>query len=167
MLSCICAACSLVARLQLHFPAHKQLDGILTLVIARPGGGEFNSKRVLTCATPCAQATIQGALGSLPLLLIQSSSTLKGKPNYQEYTEWGNDILHATAFAIIIAAPIGLLCIALLGPLWLSKASLALPFLHCWKCGRASTGVCLTWLVCRLAHEWARQGACGRCYSFT
>lgn len=65
------------------------------------------------------QATIQGALGSAPLLLIQTR--LKGRPDYAQYEVWGNQILHATAFSIILSAPIGLLVIALLGPLWLKE----------------------------------------------
>ena len=65
------------------------------------------------------QATIQGALGSAPLMLIQTR--LKGRPDYAQYEVWGNQILHATAFSIILSAPIGLLVIALLGPLWLKE----------------------------------------------
>ena len=65
------------------------------------------------------QATIQGALGSLPLLLITSRETHQA--DYEQQVAHGNIILHSTAFAIIIAAPIGLLVIALLGPIWLSK----------------------------------------------
>ena len=67
---------------------------------------------------------MQGALGSLPLLLIQSRETKAA--DYNEQVEHGNIILHSTAFSIIIAAPIGLLVIALLGPVWLSKVSLPL-----------------------------------------
>lgn len=66
------------------------------------------------------QATIQGALGSAPLMLIQTR--LSNHPNYDQYEEWGNVILHATAFSIILSAPVGLLVIALLGPSWLKKA---------------------------------------------
>ena len=67
------------------------------------------------------QATIQGALGSAPLALIQTR--LKNKPDYAEYENWGNVILHATAFSIILSAPVGLLVIALLGPVWLKQVS--------------------------------------------
>lgn len=73
------------------------------------------------------QATIQGALGSTPLMLIQAR--MRNKANYTEYEQWGNEILHATAFSIIISAPIGLLVIALLGPIWLKKVSSVLPIL--------------------------------------
>lgn len=65
------------------------------------------------------QATIQGALGSTPLMLIQAR--MRNKTDFVQYEQWGNDILHATAFSIIISAPIGLLVIALLGPVWLKK----------------------------------------------
>ena len=68
------------------------------------------------------QATIQGALGSAPLMLIQSR--LKNKPDYAQYEDWGNVILHATAFSIILSAPVGLLVIALLGPVWLKQVLL-------------------------------------------
>ena len=77
-----------------------------------------------THISPYVQATVQGALGSLPLLLIQSRETRAA--DYDEQVEHGNVILHSTAFAIIIAAPIGLLVIALLGPVWLSKVQLPL-----------------------------------------
>ena len=66
------------------------------------------------------QATIQGALGSAPLMLIQTR--LRSKPDYEQYEEWGNVILHATAFSIILSAPVGLLVIALLGPISLKQA---------------------------------------------
>lgn len=66
------------------------------------------------------QATIQGALGSAPLMLIQTR--LKSKPDYDQYEQWGNMILHATAFSIILSAPVGLLVIALLGPISLKQA---------------------------------------------
>ena len=65
------------------------------------------------------QATIQGALGSAPLMLIQSR--LQGHANYAQYEVFGNEILHATAFSILISAPVGLLVIALLGPVWLKQ----------------------------------------------
>ncbi|KAL3134630.1 hypothetical protein ABBQ32_007644 [Trebouxia sp. C0010 RCD-2024] len=67
------------------------------------------------------KATIQGALGSAPLMLIQTR--LRSKPDYEQYEEWGNMILHATAFSIILSAPVGLLVIALLGPVWLKQGS--------------------------------------------
>lgn len=70
------------------------------------------------------QATIQGALGSAPLMLIQTR--LKSKPDYDQYEQWGNMILHATAFSIILSAPVGLLVIALLGPISLKQACHAL-----------------------------------------
>ena len=47
----------------------------------------------------------------------------KHKPDYLQLEVYGNNILHATAFAIIISAPIGLLVIALLGPLMLEKVN--------------------------------------------
>ena len=67
------------------------------------------------------QATVQGALGSAPLMLIQTR--LRSQPDYDQYEEWGNVILHATAFSIILSAPVGLLVIALLGPISLKQAS--------------------------------------------
>ena len=73
----------------------------------------------MTAWTAFLQATIQGALGSAPLMLIQSR--LRGTAKYAQYEVWGNDILHATAFSIIISAPVGLLVIALLGPVWLKQ----------------------------------------------
>ena len=49
------------------------------------------------------------------------NSDPRPKAGVAEQVEHGNIILHSTAFAIIIAAPIGLLVIALLGPVWLTK----------------------------------------------
>ena len=68
------------------------------------------------------QATIQGALGSVPLLLIQSRLTHKA--DYAQYEKWGNEILHATAFSILITAPVGLLVIGLLGKTCLKQVSI-------------------------------------------
>ena len=67
------------------------------------------------------QATVQGALGSVPLLLIQSRLTRKA--DYAQYEKWGNEILHATAFSILITAPVGLLVIGLLGKTCLKQVS--------------------------------------------
>ncbi|DBB10964.1 TPA: hypothetical protein ACH3X3_007414 [Trebouxia sp. C0006] len=87
------------------------------LVLFR-GGFTWREQVFMACSwTP--KATIQGALGSAPLMLIQTR--LKGRPDYAQYEVWGNQILHATAFSIILSAPIGLLVIALLGPLWLKE----------------------------------------------
>ena len=70
----------------------------------------------------CMQATVQGALGSVPLLLIQSRLTKKA--DYTQYEKWGNEILHATAFSILITAPVGLLVIGLLGKTCLKQVSI-------------------------------------------
>ena len=80
---------------------------------------------ITTVWTDLLQATIQGALGSAPLMLIQSR--LRGTAKYAQYEVWGNDILHATAFSIIISAPVGLLVIALLGPVWLKQEVCTFP----------------------------------------
>eukprot|EP00891_Asterochloris_glomerata_P004958 jgi/Astpho2/4958/e_gw1.00070.58.1_t len=77
-------------------------------------GAGFNKKEQLFMASSWVpKATIQGALGSVPLLLIQSR--LSGKADYAQYETWGSEILHATAFSILITAPVGLLVIGLLG----------------------------------------------------
>lgn len=81
-----------------------------------------------SCET-AVQATIQGALGATPLMLIQSN--LKQRPNFEQYEVWGEDILHATALSIIFTAPIGLLVVALLGPHWLHRVILLQPFVCC------------------------------------
>ncbi|KAK9826675.1 hypothetical protein WJX74_009403 [Apatococcus lobatus] len=70
------------------------------------------------------KATIQGALGATPLMLINSN--LKQRSDFAKYQVWGEDILHATALSIIFTAPIGLLVVALLGPHWLRQGSPAL-----------------------------------------
>ncbi|KAK9814951.1 hypothetical protein WJX73_002939 [Symbiochloris irregularis] len=91
------------------------------LLVLSWGGLYTYKERLFMALAWIPKATIQGALGSLPLLLITSSPEIKARPNYAAYESWGNDILHSTAFSIIIAAPVGLLCIALLGPVLLSK----------------------------------------------
>jgi len=60
------------------------------------------------------------------------------RPDYAQYEVWGNQILHATAFSIILSAPIGLLVIALLGPVWLKEVRPSQRF-YCPSC-----------------HEWAQ-----------
>ncbi|KAK9818378.1 hypothetical protein WJX72_011662 [[Myrmecia] bisecta] len=74
------------------------------------------------------KATIQGALGTAPLLLIQSNK--QGDADYAQYQAWGEDILNVCVFAIILLAPIGLLVIALLGPRWLPQGAPKKPQRH-------------------------------------
>ena len=78
------------------------------------------------CGAQCAMSYSHTA----PLLQARD----KHDRNYAQLETYGNNILHATAFSIIIAAPIGLLVIALVGPLWLTKVSSTAPSEHSQSC---------------------------------
>ncbi len=55
------------------------------------------------------QATIQGALGGLPLDLVNQN--MAGSPDLHKYQGWARDILNTGVLAIVICAPLGLLII--------------------------------------------------------
>ena len=59
------------------------------------------------------QATIQGALGGLPLDLVNAH--MSGSANYQQYKDWASDILNTGVLSIVICAPLGLLIIGARG----------------------------------------------------
>ena len=54
----------------------------------------------------------------MPLEIINKE--LKDDPDYEDYQQWGNNILTTAVFSILITAPIGLLVISNLGDKWLS-----------------------------------------------
>ena len=60
-------------------------------------------------ANPVRQATIQGALGGLPLDLVNAH--MAGAENFSQYQGWASDILNTGVLAIVICAPLGLLII--------------------------------------------------------
>ena len=59
------------------------------------------------------QATIQGALGGLPLDLVNAH--MAGTENFDKYHGWASDILNTGVLSIVICAPLGLLIIGARG----------------------------------------------------
>lgn len=72
------------------------------------------------------KATVQAALGSVPLEMVLASMS-KDDPKYDQYVEWGNTILVIAVTAILITAPIGLIVINKLGPVWLTRQDDSIP----------------------------------------
>lgn len=62
-----------------------------------------------SCLSAVGQATIQGALGGLPLDLVNAH--MAGHPDFVAYQNWAKDILNTGVLAIVICAPLGLLII--------------------------------------------------------
>ena len=65
------------------------------------------------------KATVQAALGSVPLDIVMTYMS-EDDDNYDEYKQWGEQILVTAVVAILVTAPIGLICINTLGEKWLS-----------------------------------------------
>ena len=68
-----------------------------------------NAYFLTVCAWGVRQATIQGALGGLPLDLVNAH--MAGRPEFAKYRGWASDILNTGVLAIVICAPLGLLII--------------------------------------------------------
>lgn len=82
--------------------------------------GALNFKEKLFIALSwMPKATVQAALASDPLETILSYKTKEA--NFEEWEQWGNDILTTSVFSIILTAPLGMLIINFLGPRWLTK----------------------------------------------
>jgi hypothetical protein len=84
------------------------------------GAGLNMKERVFIGMSWIPKATVQAALGSIPLALIEENIS-KEDADYEEYQKWGKDILVTAVFAILITAPIGVICIDYFGPRWLEK----------------------------------------------
>lgn len=76
-------------------------------------------ERVFVALAWSPKATVQAALSSVPLELITNMIS-SSDPKYEIYIEWGNNILTTAVLSILITAPIGLLAIQLLGPMFLN-----------------------------------------------
>lgn len=63
---------------------------------------------------------MQAALGSAPLDLIRDKID-HDDPDFEEWEQWGKQILVTAVVSILLTAPIGLVCISKLGPLWLTQ----------------------------------------------
>lgn len=65
------------------------------------------------------KATVQAALGSVPLDIVMTYMS-EDDDDYDEYKRWGEQILVTAVVAILVTAPIGLICINVLGERWLT-----------------------------------------------
>jgi NhaP-type Na+/H+ or K+/H+ antiporter len=65
------------------------------------------------------KATVQAALGSVPLDIVLSYKD-QTDSDFDDYKRWGEQILVTAVVAILITAPIGLICINALGEKWLT-----------------------------------------------
>lgn len=80
------------------------------------GAGLTMKERVFVALSWIPKATVQAALGSVPLDYVETY-----KKDDKQYKDWAEAILTTAVFSIILTAPIGLLVINKLGPRWLSK----------------------------------------------
>jgi len=70
------------------------------------------------------KATVQAALGSVPLDLAKATLNREDDPaKYDAYVEYGTDILTTAVFSILLTAPVGLIVIQKLGPRWLEQGA--------------------------------------------
>merc|ERR1712187_476757 len=68
------------------------------------------------------KATVQAALGGIPLDIVRTSMDPAQDPElYAKYEKWGLQILTTAVLSILITAPIGLLVIQNLGHRWLTN----------------------------------------------
>jgi len=84
------------------------------------GVGLNFKERLFIALSWIPKATVQAALASVPLDMVLDSMH-EEDDNYAEYVKWGKDILTTAVFSIILTAPIGLIVIQKLGPLWLTN----------------------------------------------
>lgn len=92
----------------------------ITAVVVTWGADLSVKERVFIGLSWIPKATVQAALGSIPLTLIEENMSADDD-NYHEYEEWGKAILVTAVFAILITAPIGVICIDYFGPRWLDQ----------------------------------------------
>ena len=82
--------------------------------------GALNFKEKLFIALSwMPKATVQAALASDPLETILEHK--HDEANFDEWEQWGNEILTTAVFSIILTAPLGMLIINILGPRWLTQ----------------------------------------------
>ena len=65
------------------------------------------------------KATVQAALCAKPLHLVHQYMNHDDE-DYEDFEKWGKNILVTAVLSILITAPIGLIAISTLGPLWLN-----------------------------------------------
>jgi len=81
------------------------------------------------------KATVQAALGSLPLEMIHDHIRPEALGIYEE---WGREILTTAIMSILLTAPIGLCVIRFLGTKWLRKLPPEIKFQEIQSAGRVS-----------------------------
>ena len=74
------------------------------------------------------QATIQGALGGLPLDLVNAHMSGLPPEEFSSYKKWASAILNTGVLSIVICAPLGLLIIG-------KHSSFSFHFLNEWTVG--------------------------------
>lgn len=85
--------------------------------IATCNAGLCFRERLFIALAWMPKATVQAALGSVPLDLIRREK--KDESDFGDYEQWGMDILTTAVFSILVTAPCGLIVIQQLGPRWL------------------------------------------------
>lgn len=70
------------------------------------------------------KATVQAALGSVPLDLIREMMD-EDDADFHKWERWGEEVLVTAVVAILLTAPIGLICISKLGPKWLAHTDVS------------------------------------------
>lgn len=85
------------------------------------GAGLCFKERFFIALAWMPKATVQAALGSLPLNLIEDKYDKDGQDqtNRDQDIEFGQAILTTAVFSILLTAPVGLIVIQQLGPRWL------------------------------------------------
>ncbi|KAI8468895.1 MAG: Sodium/hydrogen exchanger family-domain-containing protein [Monoraphidium minutum] len=71
------------------------------------------------------KATVQASLSAVPLAMI--TTLMAGRPDYDVWFGWGQDILTTGIFAIIICGSLGTLGVFLSAPLLLKKGDVSVP----------------------------------------
>lgn len=89
------------------------------------------------------KATVQASLSAVPLSLI--NRTMVNDPNYEQWVQWGSDLLATGIFAIIICATLGTAMVFWLAPVLLEKS------------------VSAAW--CSVPQLWMMTAPAGVCYS--
>ncbi|QDZ21577.1 sodium/hydrogen exchanger protein [Chloropicon primus] len=80
------------------------------------GGYYTNIEKAFIALSWLPKATVQAALASVPLELIEEY-----KKDDPKYIAWGNDIVTVAVVSIILTAPAGVFIINNLGPRWLTN----------------------------------------------
>jgi len=95
---------------------------IVVAYISTCGAGLTSKERLFIALAWMPKATVQAALGPVPLDMMRNAFDRSEDPEkWDRNQQLGVDILTTAVFAILITAPIGLLVIQYLGPVWLEQ----------------------------------------------